>query len=355
MQTDFDPNFLSELIDSAHNPPGNDPVLKSFYTAIVEMVEEGNISGFLSKIKDSRKDTTYKHLVNLLYRSFQAIKFKQNDFSYRDFKDVHQWINELKSLISNQKTKSYFEKLLLTKSTTTTIYQRYAGPYGLVAYLFDGQDVRIADLGCGGNYGLRGIATFEPFKKIKDQTSGRLVNKMLAKKISLNQGIALDKEDPDSPEVKLWRLACSFYPKELGEVKQVLSFEERIKKTKAVKFLKIDLLTTKMLPQIKVNVAILSTILYQLNFEQQLLMIEQAKKVLSRDGLLIVQDFAAKNLANPKHLDFNESWFGKSFSYRTFISGPKTNFEFWEILRWDSGRCQMVKNGEDFEKLAQLL
>ncbi len=355
-QTVFDPNFLSELIDQAHNPPGKDPVLGSFYSALVQQVEEDKpIAKLLMKVKKRRKDTTYKHMANLIFRAYQAVKFKQNDLSYSKTTDIPQWNEELKRVISDNLTRKYFEKLLTSRSTTTTIYQRYAGPYALITCLYGSNKVSIADLGCGGNYGLRGIELNETFKKIKDLTQKKIVSSLILKRINLKTCFAIDKENPDEEEVRLWRLACSFYPQEIEEKSRILDFEERIKKAKFVEFLRIDLLTEKKLPKVSVDIVILSTILYQLSLDRQLTLIEKAKKLLKPKGLLIVQDFAVKSLSDPGHLDFNESWFGKSFSYRTFVTNAKNNFEFLEVLKWNNDRCQIVKKGEDFEKIFKKL
>lgn len=346
MNPSFDPNFLSELIDQSHNPPGNDPVLGSFYAALVELAEEKDkIAVLLMKVKKKRSDITYKHLVNLIFRAYQAIKLKENDLNYRNFNKIRAWKKEF-NLILKGKNRKYFEKLLLTKSTTTTIYQRYAGPFALISLLYPAYDLTIADLGCGGNYGLRGLELKEPFKTIQDLTSQKIVNKLLQKKINLKMGLAVDKEDPNSTAARFWRIACSFYPHELDEMKSVLEFENKIKKSNKVQFFKINLLK-KAPPKIKVNLVILSTVLYQLNLPEQLLLINRAKKSLSQDGFLIVQDFAVKNLANARQLDFNDSWFGKKYSYRTFITAKKYKWNFMEIFQWNNGRCRIVKDGED--------
>lgn len=351
----FDQNLLSEVIDQSHNPPGSDPILGNFYAALVEMIESGHpIAYTLMRVKNRRLDITYKHLVNLIFRAYQAIKFEQNDLSYRSFDSITKWLNELKSLMSDPIIRRYFAKLLRTKSTTTTIYQRYSGPYAIVSYLWDSRLVSIADLGCGGNYGLRGIELKESFRRIKDLTSKKLLTKFLRRKINLQIGLAIDKENPDEKDVKAWRLACSFYPRELNELNSIQAFEERLRLSQKVSFLQANLLSSRKLPKNCVNVAILSSILYQLSLTDQLTLIDKARKLLKRGGIIIVQDFAVKNLANPTHLDFNESWFGKSYSYRTFILGAKTSWKFWELFQWNNGRCRSVKMGEDFDKIFKI-
>ncbi|MBI2040226.1 hypothetical protein HYT18_04070 [Candidatus Microgenomates bacterium] len=352
MKDVFDPNLLSELVDQSHNPPGGDPVLGAFYASLVEMVVSGEpIADILMRVKKRRSDITYKHLVNLIYRAFQAIKFRDQDLSYRSLLDIGGWHKELKSLCSNIETKKYFEKLLRTKSTTTTIYQRYTGPYAIVAHFWDSTPVFIADLGCGGNYGLRGIEVGIPFHSVEDQTPGKSVSSLLSKRINLQQCLAVDKENPDHPKVREWRMACSFYPQELNLMDAAFEFESRIRKSTKVKFRKIDLLSSARLPRASFNAVILSMILYQLNLLQQQILIERAKRLLKQGGIIIVQDYAAKNLADPRHLDFNESWFGKNFSFRTFILGKRTGWIFWEVFHWNNGRCQIVRPGEDFARI----
>lgn len=351
MKVSFDPNLLNELLDLAHNPPGGDPVLGAFYTAVVEMVENNEpIAKILINVKKKRPEITYKHLTNLLFRAYQAVKFKEQDLSYQDLKSIPQWRKEL-TRVWRTKTGRYFRLLLNTRSTTTTIYQRYAGPFAIIGYFWDGKEVSVADLGCGGNYGLRGIEIQEQFQPIKDLTPNRIITRLLLKPINIKKGLAIDKENPESKTIKAWRLACSFYPQELNKLRAIEAFEKRIKAGQKVEFLQADLLTSKKLPKRSMNVVILSTTLYQLSLMEQLTMLTQAKKLLKNNGLIIVQDFAVKSLANPDHLDFNESWFGKSFSYRTFITGKATSWKFLEVFQWNNGRCQIVNPGEDFDRV----
>lgn len=352
MKGSFDPSLLSELLDLAHNPPGADPVLGAFYKAIVEMVESGKlIAKILMEVKRKRPDITHKHLSYLLFRTYQAIKLAENDLSYKNFDQIMHWKKELNKYCAKS---GEFKKLLLTKTNSTTIYQRYAGPAAIIAHLYNGTGVAIADLGCGGNYGLRGIELNEPFKTIQDFTPKKFVSRTLKRKLILKKGLAIDKENPDLAEAIVWRMACSFYPQELTEMQTIKEFEERIKLSKKVNFIEVDLLKRQTLSKHKVDVAILSTILYQQTLSNQLILINKAKNLLKNGGIIIVQDFAVKS-ANPSHLDFSDSWFGKSYSYGTFIAGKKTGWKFWEILRWNNGRCRMVKPGEDFTALPELL
>ncbi len=350
MKVSFDPNLLNELLDLAHNPPGGDPVLGAFYTSIVDMVEKDHpIAKIFMDVKSQRPDITYKHLTYLIFRAYQAVKFKRHDLSYRNLKSVSKWEKELSTVYSNKS--EYLRSLLNTKSVTTTIYQRYIGPFALISFLWNKKEVSIADLGCGGNYGLRGLELREPFKPFKDLTAKQLITKFILQPINLSKGLAVDKENPDEEEVRAWRIACSFYPQELDNLEAIKKFENRIMRSKKVEFIKTDLLKLNQLPKKSFDIVILSTTLYQLNLSQQLTILTRAKQLLQPNGYIIVQDFAVKSLARPTHLDFSESWFRRKFSYRTFITGKATSWKFLEVLQWNNGRCEIVRAGKDFKKV----
>lgn len=350
----FDQNLLNELVDNSHNPPGKDPVLGHFYKAVVQMVDENEpIAYLLDTVRRTRPNVTAKHLVNLLFRSYQHIQFRERDLSYRDFETTNQWHQELTRIHKDSRLNELFARLLMNKSTTTTIYQRYAGPYIVISYLLNGNPVSITDLGCGGNYGLRGIDINEPFKPIYDETPKQVISQSLQKEINLKSGIAIDKEDPDEEEVKQWRMACGFYPQELDQLPTIEDFERRIRRSSRVEFMKVDLLASDKLPIIATDVIILSTILYQLRRPEQVFLLNRAKQFLNPNGILIVQDFAEKDPEESTHLDFNESWFGRKFTYRTFLASARTSWEFLELLQWDNGRCNAVRPGQDFREVFQ--
>lgn len=341
--------FLSELIEQSKYPPGGDPVLGSFYKAMAEMiVEHPDFADLIEDVKKVRPSITTKHLANLLFRAYQYIKFEENDLLYRAYKFSTMWREELELFLANPKTVEEFKKILIEKSTTTTIYQRYAGPYAIISQIYAQNPVLVADLGCGGNYGLKGIELHEKFKPINDHSPSKQISKLLNTQINLKGGLAMDKEDPDDPEVTNWRTACSFYPKELDGLNALSNFENRIKKSKKVQFIKVNLLDFNYLPKKLIDVVILSTILYQLHKSEQLKLLQRAKSMLKPGGILIVQDFATLDKNNLHLLNFKEPWFGKKINYRTFLASAKTQWNFLELLLWDNGRCNEVFPGRDF-------
>jgi hypothetical protein len=79
--------------------------------------------------------------------------------------------------------------------------------------------------------------------------------------------------------------------------------------------------------------------------------LENAKRVLADRGVLVIQDFARPDVQDPRKLDHQVSWFGQPYSYRTFVTGARTDWQMREVLRWENGRCRSVAAGADFATL----
>lgn len=347
-----DNKFKIELLDHSKNPPGNDPVLGAFYKALFNLFESsGDFRSLIEEVKKHRSKLTGKHLINLLFRAYQYIKFLEDDLTYVNFTHEDDWLREFRSLSEKPEVISLYKKLLMEKSTNTTIYQRYAGPYVVLSRFFRGKEISVMDVGCGGNYGLTGIHLKEPFREIADNTKNKMIGSLLSVPIHFNHAMAIDIDHPEDPEVRRWRLSCSFYPKELHELENVLAFEKRIGQKNSVKFLQTDFLKLNGKLEKKFDVIIFCVMLYQHDSQKQTELLENAKRYLNPGGIIIVQDFASKHKQKPDSLDFETSWFGGQNSYRTFICSEKTNWHFKEVLRWSNGRCIEVFEGEDFELL----
>jgi hypothetical protein len=346
----FDPGLLSELLDHAHHPPVGDTVLRAFYGTLVQAVDAGEpVADVLMQVKALRPSITNKHLVNLLFRCFQYLRFQIGEFGYHGLQTVAEWREEiLRRTLPMVSTE--LEGMLVSLSTATTIYQRYAGPCAVALALFRQQGLRVGDLGCGGNYGLRGLDVGEPFLPIRDETPGRVVSALLKERLNLNYGVGIDREPPDAEHVRSWRLACSVYPQEIARLADVIEFEQRMQASLHVDAVLADLLMEEPLPAAAgLDVVILSTVLYQLQRQDQIRVLTRARDTLREGGALIVQDFAEKNPDDPRRLDFNESWFGTGFTYRTFIASSSSDWQFLEALQWKTGRCDTVRPGSEFK------
>lgn len=344
-------SFDLEILDQANNPPGNDLVLGSFYKTIYKKYQtDRSFRSLIKLVKKVRKKISNKHLINLLFRTYQYLKINEKDLSYKNYTQLEFWEKELEIFFQNSKNFQRYRDLVLTKSTTTTIYQRYMGPFSIIHHYFKSTPVTVLDIGCGGNYGLRGISLGEPFKSVSDSTDNNFIG-FKPQEIKLKKAVAIDLLDPDDEEVTKWRLACSFYPQELDNFKDMIEFENRIRKAKKIKFIKDNFLYADDLGSF--DVIIFCVMLYQYNESDHFKLIKKARELLKPNGLLIIQDFASKSRDEASKLDFKTSWFGEKFSHKTFLSASFTNWNFWEILKWDSGRCNEIHPGEDFHLFYQ--
>lgn len=348
--------YLQALIEQAQNPPGKDHILKAFYACVVQDLKKYNslLLPIISQVLNSRNITS-QHFVNLLFRSVQYIELfvtKNPDYPF-GYEEIKKWDQEIFNIVQSHSNE--LEYLLNTKSTTTTIYQRYAGLYFILSELHK-KDWKVVDFGCGGNYGLPGIIIDEKFLPILDSSEQNIINKALKKKVTILEGLAIDKETPYSLPVRKWRLACSFYPSELASRSSIESFEKKIEKVSNVKFIMSDV--TKKIDDASIlknyDIVNISTVLYQLEESEQNKVMDNAKSLLCKSGAIVIQDFAIKDAYSPQKLTYVKDWFKSKFCYRTFYASEETSWEFLEILQWSDGRCRTVKKGEDFNRFESL-
>ena len=345
-----------EFVRLAQHPPGNDPYMGAFYEAVADLDQhDAGVEQFITQVLQKRSSITPTHFANLIYRGVQFIElFQKRNIAYPAVFDTPgAWKLELADILEQEGP--VLRELLLTKDTTSTIYQRYLGARTILASFYPNRSLTIADFGCGGNYGLRGLALSEPFKPVVDRTPGQVVTQLLRQPLVVGSGLAIDRENPLDEDITRWRLACSFYPQELGQMADVIALEKRLAQDRTVRFFKGDLLTLPVgsaeIPAGQCDGVVVSTLCYQLPQADQDTIMEHAGRMIKPGGLVIVQDFAEKDKSDPARLHFIVDWFKHPYSYRNFITGPRTNWEMKEILRWKNGRCEEVMPGEDFSSI----
>jgi len=351
---------LQEFEDQAANPPGGDAIIAACYRAVLEMAQNGTaMRPFLERVL-AKRDLTPSHFVNLMLRAAQEeMLFVNPHPTYPlGFEDQDKWEQELAQMTQGEQ--GNLEQKMLRRETSTTIYQRYLGPRAVMGAVFGNQPIRAVDLGCGGNQGLPGIVSGEPFAPVKDRTPQGIFSQWAESPIQIVEAAGLDKNNPYDHDETWWRRACSFYPQQLHLLPKMIELETRLAEVKGVRFLQGDLVSLaggewkNQLGTDQYDMVILSTVLYQLNDEQRQNVIKMAEGMANGTGVVVVQDFASK-IPGGKGLNFDRSWFGESFGYRTFAKGAITGGEFWEVLQWNNGRCNEVRAGEDLERLAAVV
>lgn len=344
-------NYLEEIKNQSIHPPGNDIVIQSFYQAFLDEIQNTSIAQYFADIIKSREFTP-SHFANILFRSVQYIElYCRGENNYPEgFDNTKIWKSELDSIFETQS--ELLRELLLSKDTTTTIYQRYAGSKMLLNAIFPNKPLAVADLGCGGNYGLPGLIKNRTFEKIIDHTNNQQASQLLEKKTNIISALAIDKENPYKNEAKQWRFSCSFYPHEFQKKTEMIMSE--LEESETI-FTRIDLTKAENDPAsmgISLNsfdAVIMSTFLYQLKESQIDIVMNFAKKIINNEGIIIIQDFAEKSESNPEKVNLITNWFSIPYPYRTFITGSLTGGLVKEVLLWNNGRCKEVSAGEDFE------
>lgn len=350
--------ILKTLESQAQEPPGGDVFIAACYRAVIDMIGDdrnGGDSGVLRLISEvsAQRAMTDQLFVNLFLRAFQYSKLygaDRNGYPH-GYEDPSMWKKELPNHLELMKL------VMLEKETVTTKFERYAGPFALLKIRKGRGIVRVADLGCGANYGLNGWMIGEQFGPIDDDTPGDNLSRWLANPdVSLGDGLAVDKNDPRDPEVIVWRMACTLYPGELHKIDEVKSLEARLEAAKGVEFVKADITQDHLAEKIDGDMwdgAIISTVLYQMTEEERCATIKNAKEfVRGAKGIVIVQDFF--NTHDGKMQFDGVSW-GKPYNYRTAVIGEITNGDIWEVLEWNNGRCTKVRPGKDWEKFCDIV
>lgn len=351
--------YINAFSVEAVNPPGRDKCMSAFYTALSDLATNDERTQELLRSTLEKRRLTPQHLTNLIFRVVQYVELferKNPDYPTR-YTEPAQWKDEIQQLLNEDEP--LIEEFLLTKDTVTTIYQRYAGTQATLNLVFPNQNIRVADFGCGGNYGLPGISKNIPFDPIDDETPDQKVTQLLKNEAKVKEGLAIDKIDPLDIEQKKWRIACSFYPRELSQIANVMILESAVRDIENVRFLEADLLNLKVnhangtLPQAHFDAVAINTVLYQLSEDEREKVLDVAERSIKPNGIIIVQDFAEQNIADLSQLKFTRNWFKEPFSYRTFIRKGK-NPVFHEFLQWSDGRCRKVRAGKDFQQLTEV-
>ena len=332
------------------NPPSGDPYIGSFYAAFIEHLEAGHTGAIelLQGVNSIRKLTPALH-TNLLFRAFQATLI--NSSGYPEVYDTPEaWSGIMDSYFDDPSAFNLLFETLANKTTTTTVFQRYAGERAVMAYISRGKSVKVADLACGGNYGLPGISLGLEFSNIKDDTPTQFITDYINRPLNISEALAIDMNNPYEPSEVAWRHSCGIYPSELlrGGLDELLELEQILSTDSLTKFHEANILDADSIHRLlggNCDFILLNTMLYQLSEENQLRAIQIAKKALSPTGWLLVQDFAQKRTDDSSKLDFQVNW-GVKGNYRLFGLRPDDN-AIYELIRWNNSRCKQAEAGID--------
>ncbi|MBI1862806.1 class I SAM-dependent methyltransferase [Candidatus Microgenomates bacterium] len=335
-----------------------DPVIGAFQEVLLDRFQQASPTRDFYRNILAERFIPPGFAVNLFFRGSQAIQMRnESEPGYPEgFESSERWETALDRMLKDEEERKSLTEILLHKDTITTIYERYAGTKIALNLIFqNGMPLRVADLGCGANYGLKGLAVDEPLSGV----SGGELQPLIDKRVPIEFGIGVDLADMYDREVIQWRNECR-RPGELTHeaMSKTAEFENRISHAEdKIRFMQGDLLDLNLAVPTPVrsdgqtgyHAVVLSTMCYQMSPEDQVSILDRARTLLIDGGIVIIQDFAKsvpKSLKCPMGLEFLDDW--GIDSYRTFVL-KKNDGEPKELLIFDSGRCKNVRRGKDFD------
>lgn len=352
----------------AVNPPANDPCLAAFGRAASELIQENKLlRPFLSTAlryrAENNRNVEPRYVANMLPRVFQKrILFDRRIADYPFQFDSRRWKAEIQDDLSTQEGQADFFFIMQVRDIQSNISERYKalkilGP--LYEDRFDNEPT-ILDIGCSQNQGLKKLhlpGRFMPVAGGLPLSQKEWMNSLIDGAWEPGESVGVDAW-PIDREVSWWAKSCTFRPVELlikGRVDEYDAIDAIPNEPPASFFGDVDF--AQVPPDYPADtepvghdfdIAVLSTVLYQLSPDKRQSMLQNAYDHTQSEGLVVVIDFAYPMDNNPHELVYlDDDMYKKDFQYRTLVfDKTRPEMGFQEFLIWNNGRCNRAKLGE---------
>lgn len=378
------------LIDQQKNPPGGDEYIADMFQATLTVLNTNQyMYETLGEALPTRRRITPAHLAMLWRVALQNHAFQHQD-PEEDFPQgftIERWHELLQDTFTpNKVALDGLVRNLRERRVGTNLPQRY-DPIALLRKLSGSrlpEKVRVLDIGCSQNLGLKALALsdlrHDDGRPLYDPTDlnrrkGRFIAKqnwqvgvseqdaptalgaesLLDEELGLSHSMGLDIMEADDDEAISW-VRNSYRPKELEDPRTGDMFDALIAaEPEQVHFHRNDVTQLnynafhKALSKIfnntkqpEFDMAIFSTILYQLNIRERKKAIATIRPYVQKFGFIVIQDYIHPNGR------YSENWFAKDYNFRTLVltpEGPK------ECFVSKDGRCSQVIEGKDLASL----
>lgn len=359
--------------------------------------EDANARQVTEAFLAKREGISTAYAARLLFIGMQADLMRhqeRNDYPRADkYLYPETWHELLCRLANPQAGESHdkFVDFIENHEAQSNVSHRYASLSFLLSIMPEqlgerpkqGKYPNIADIGGSTGKGNKQVALagHYPFRKVigvrKIAAADNMVeyeedavltvkfNTGVASGLELGASISVDIAEMDDPETLLRIKSGSLNPKQQMKPSEIERYDTLdmavpldISKKEIIRrytgdFASLDLEDfAAHSPVDHYNVVMISTILYQLTEAEKNSVLNNAKKIVKPDGLIVVQDFAKIDKTDKTRLRFYNNWY-RPYQYRTLVLDQKSDTpdEFLEILVWDSGRCEKVMLGRDFHRL----
>lgn len=307
-------------------------------------------------------------LTKPLIRGMPSNNFPQTHFKHEAWQESFQHI-------FRPENPAFWELAVdLGRNLQSNVAGRYKGSVAVVNMMSDRfyESVDELDVGCAQNLGAKRTAVTEwtPFEDVEVlypdsdilNPAATLTMKSLMKAVvEYRHIVGIDIINAKDFGNKEWARACTFYLKELLDVRNVEAYDLLdISEPPNVHFYWGDFLHVdqadfaEQSPVTKFDVVVFSTILYQLTDSQRAKMIKNARNYLNPAGIIIIQDFASVDPADRTKLIFHKDYSkpGSLFRYKTIVLDTvDESGEFSEVFVWKNGRCEVMRPGRDIGKI----
>lgn len=305
-----------------------------------------NLSGIVREVIEQRPNLTPLHFGLLIQAACQYI-WLENQEKWKIKRGKENWEELLPQIIEE-----HYEEIISLcrcKNIAITVPERYCVLKATINLLFGQKPVIVFDMGSG--FIPRGLGAIvknktEFLPKASEFDSGELIKPLLKEPIQIERAICTDIQpcDPSWTAACYW---CSF--SELRALRDIFKQESDIPLPANLEFRLFDITDPDIEPiadlKGKVDIVMMSNILYQLNQEERERAIKNVVKLLKKpEGRLLSLEYLPKG-SRRKPFTFGAQIYSKT------EEGDLSNAQ--ELFRLDSADCKEIKVGKDFHKISQ--
>jgi len=336
--------------------PHPDAGIQQFLGGLHMMLQQGDsdLRRMISILPQTRKHIDAAHLTDLIARAVQFRIHQGNDSDlqahYANFSEL-QWVRFFHQISANPEELARLQTQLETRQVATHVLDRYRAFAALTNTIGRGKALSVADIGCSLNWGLHAVAKnlLPSDEPLNDHTRNQdVLKKLQGERKKLSCALGIDVQEPDFD----WVVACSYFSKYPQTEAKLRKYQRELRVDQQngtpIYTMIEDVTAESALVRIKqfqpqgLDAIHASMVLYQFSEPMYRQALQNVRELLNPNGVFLELTFEDK-----------DNWF-VPFGALSLIRFKEEDGELSQPLkwlRWNSSRCQEVKEGEDFEEV----